>query len=251
MNLPTCKIIRGKAFNIKENTNSPLEVLKANLEPLQELIDYALLPYSKRICFVGSSCMYPMREGALREEMLGTGEVYEGNSLYAYIKLLGWQICKAKRDGQFFVVIPSDIFGNPNDSHFIPQIMRKMHNAKLAGESKLSFWGTGTAIRHPLFEDDFEKILKWICERYMGADPINIAPPVSYAKSVLSITRDIQDIVDYRGDIEWDGAYSDGQKIKILDNTRLRGFGLPHGDADFTPWQESLAMLYERMKNEA
>lgn len=246
MSLPPCKIIQGHAFNVQENEKSPLKVLNANLDMINELVTRAL--NDERICFVGSSCMYPVRDTALREEWLGTGEVYPGNALYAYLKLLGWQICQAaskERKTQCFMVIPSDIFGEVESSHFVMQLMKKMHWAKEAQSNKVSLWGTGTSVRHPLFKDDFDRILLQLCESYEGTDAINIAPPVSFAKSVGSIALDIREVVGFKGDIEWDASFSDGQKVKILDNTRLTRLGF----GSFTPWREALEKTYYEIKS--
>lgn len=190
--------------------------------------------------------MYPDRDGALVEEMLGTGQVYEGNALYAYIKLLGWQICKAaSKDSQFFMVIPSEIFGEATSTHFVTEMMKKMHRAKENHDSVVTFWGTGTAIRHPIFREDYERILTRICESYRETAPINIAPPVGYAKSVCSIALDIREVVGFKGTIEWDAEMPDGQKTKILDNSRLTKLGY----SEFTPWKESLEKAYNEIKN--
>lgn len=247
MSLPPCKIIRGEAFNIQENKERPTIVFEANILSLNELL---LLNASGhyRVCFVGSSCMYPVREGALCESMLGIGEIHEGNALYGYTKLLGWQFCRAASElpgRQWFTVIPSDIFGEAKSTHFVADMMRKFHAAKLAKAPTVTFWGTGTPIRHPLFKADFETILQALCESYEGTDPVNIAPPVSYAKSVGSIAMDIRDVVGYEGAIEWDADYADGQKVKILDNTRLTKIITPV----FTPWKESLERAYIEIKN--
>lgn len=188
--------------------------------------------------------MYPDRDRALVEDMLGTGPVYGGNALYAYIKLLGWQICKISQT-QFFMVIPADIFGEATSTHFITEMMKKMHRAKENNDSCVTFWGTGTPIRHPIFREDYEHILQMICHSYKGTDPINIAPPVSYAKSVGSIALDIKDIVGFKGSLEWDAAMPDGQKTKILDNTRLTKLGYGR----FTNWKDSLQKAYDEIKN--
>ncbi len=244
--LSPCKIIRGKAFNITQNTQQPLAVLRANVTAVNDLInDWEVF---ERCCFVGSSCMYPMRDGALREEMLGTGEVYEGNALYAYTKLLGWQICKAisaKFKSQYFVAIPSDIFGEPDNNHFIGDMFRKFHLAKEEKRDKVEFFGTGTPIRHPIFHEDFERILKDVCDIYSDISAINIATPPSWAKSVCSIARDVQSVVGFGGAIEWDASYPDGQKVKILDNEKLTRLL----DPKFTPWMESLEKTYSEIKN--
>lgn len=247
MSLPHCKIIQGKAFNIRENKETPLTVFVYNWTALEELRTQILVEYP-RVCFVGSSCMYPARDGALREEMLGTGSVYEGNALYAYMKLLGWQICKAASNQmgfQYFTVIPADIFGEKDSTHFIAQIMKKFHVAKLNREAKVTFMGTGSAIRHPLFIEDYQDAIGYLCDTYTGTEPVNIAPPVSYAKSVSSIVSDIRDVVGYDGAIEWDASFADGQAVKILDNSRLVSLGYTH----FTPFKESLEKAYNEIKN--
>lgn len=247
MNLSECRIVEGRAFNISENKAQPLTVFGHNLDAINGLLALIEERYP-RACFVGSSCMYPLRDAALREEMLGTGEVYEGNALYSYTKLLGWQICKAvvqQLGLQFFMVIPSDVFGEANSTHFVADMMRKFHRAKEENAPVVQFWGTGTPVRHPLFREDYERILHQLCDSYTGTDVVNIAPPVSYAKSVGSIAQDIRDIVGYEGTIEWDAAHPDGQKVKILDNTRLAKLGF----TDFTPWKESLERTYNEIKN--
>lgn len=249
MSLPPCKIITGTPLNIEQNKNNPLGVLDANYGSLNRLIHYVTQSHP-RICFVGSSCMYPVKGHALTEDMLGDGQVFEGNSLYAQIKLLGWEICKAavkQNRIQCFMVIPSDIFGEPKGTHFISQMIAKFHYAKHTQASKVTFWGTGTPIRHPIYDEDYGNILNQVCDTYGSNHALNIAPPVSYAKSVTSIALDIREVVGYSGDIEWDASHSDGQQIKILDNTRLTRLGY----SGFTPFKESLEKAYKRFLGEA
>jgi GDP-L-fucose synthase len=189
--------------------------------------------------------MYPDRYTPLREDDLGGGHVFPSNALYSHIKLLGWQICKATPK-QFFVAIPSDIFGDPKDSHFIAQIMKKIHLAKKNNDPKVTFWGTGSAIRHPLFEEDFETIIRQLMEHYDSKEPINIAPPLHDVRSVSSIVNEIRDVIDYNGAIEWDGKFSDGQKIKALDSSKLMKLGF----AKFTPWRTAIEKMYQRFLDE-
>jgi GDP-L-fucose synthase len=241
------KVIDGRGFNIVENKENPLEVLTSNFHSLQSLID-EIKSDSNKICFIGSSCMYPMRDSAVTEDMLGCGAVYEGNALYSYIKLLGWQICKMavkQLEKQAFLVIPADVFGDPEDSHFITQIMKKLHRAKIDNSPSITLWGTGTAVRHPLFKKDYQTILQKICESYTGTAPINIAPPVSWAKSIYSIALDIKEVVGYDGMVQFDASFPDGQPIKILDNSRLTSLGF----SNFTPWKTALEIAYDEIKN--
>lgn len=249
--LPSKKhaIIQGKSAGIFENAKSPITLFRKNLESIEEIIECMTQGYQK-VCFVGSSCMYPDKNSALVEDDLGTGSVYPTNALFSYGKLMGWQLCRAISEqlkAQYFVAIPSDIFGDPKDTHFIAQIMKRFHVAKEENHPKVTLFGTGSAIRHPIYDEDYKEILHRLMEDYEDTKPINIATPVSYAKRISSIVQDIREVVGYKGDIEWNAAYSDGQLFKVLNNDKLTGLLHP----DFTPWMKSLELAYKRMLHEA
>lgn len=246
MSLTPCKIITGESAGILINTQNPFALIKANMQSLHE-ISAAARDRVQRVCFIGSSCMYPDLGVPLLESQLGSGSVYPGNAAYAYVKLLGWQMCEAvsKELGlQYFMVIPSDVFGDPNDSHFFASILAKLHKAKMLNEPKVTMWGTGTAVRHPLFEEDYKKILEALCETYTDTSPVNIAPSILMAKSIREIATDMSRVIGYNGDLEFDGKYPDGQKHKVLDNSKLKSLG----HVTFTPWFEAIEASYERFK---
>lgn len=243
------KIVFGHSKGILENRDKPFSLLLENLDSIHEIIDSASKRHFERLMFIGSSCMYPDKDCALTEEMLGTGAVYQTNAGFSYLKLFGWQLCQSisKQYGyQYFVAIPCDIFGDVSDSHFITEIMRKMHRAKFLNLPKVTLYGTGSAIRHPIYKDDFDKISKELVIKYNETSPVNIATPVSYAKSIRSIANDIRDIVGYHGDVWFDCNFPDGQKVKILSNERMEKILAPK----YTPWIESLEKFYEELKED-
>jgi GDP-L-fucose synthase len=239
-------IIRAESKGFFENKTRPLEIFYKNLKCIDHILELSNLSIEK-VCAIGSSCMYPDKSSALVEEDLGTGAPYVNNALYSYSELLIYQLCKTISDRmgyQYFMVIPSDIFGDPNDTHYICQIMRRMHEAKQLNLEKMECYGTGASIRHPIYDMDFDDNLKQIIDIYRGTEPINLATPVSYAKKISSIIQDIKEVIGFKGDIEWDASYSDGQLVKVLNTDKLEKIFKP----TFTPWMDSLERTYERLK---
>lgn len=243
-----CRVISGYSVGIGENMKFPFRVVSKNLESIKKLMDSAEWNKIERVCFLGSSCMYPLAAPQpYREEYLGTGKVEETSSPYAYSKLMAWQLCKAiniEFGYQYFIAIPGDIYGDPKDNHFISDLIKKFHEAKVENKPIITLWGTGSPIRQPMFIDDFENALQFVCENYKEKEPINIAPTDTY--SVGTMARTISDIMGYKGDIEFDCKYPDGQMRKTLDNTKLTELGF----SSFMPLRNGLIKSYARFLTE-
>lgn len=239
-----CRVIFGVSAGIGENINHPATLFKKNLTALHKIITSAEIDKIKRLCFIGSSCMFPLEAPQpYKESSLGTGAIEPTSSPYAYTKLAAWQLLRAINDEfhyQYFLAIPADIYGEPEDTHLIGDLIRKFHHAKEDGHKMVSLWGTGTPIRQPLFKGDLERIIKFLCKNYYEREPINIAPPGAY--SVAHIARLIRDAVGFCGDISFDCAKPDGQMKKVLDNTKLARLGC----TTFTPLEEGIRKTYER-----
>lgn len=229
------------------NTRLPVQCFIKSYEKVKEIID-AYNNGFEQLCFIGSSCMYPLSAPQpYKEESLGTGLVEETSAPYTYGKLSAWQLCKAISKSvsfHYFVVIPSDVYGDTRGTHFIPDLMRRFDQAKTNNEKAVHIWGTGSPIRQPLFDDDFVKALIFILNNYKESEVINVAPDESY--SVGAVARILREIIGFKGDIIFDCDKPDGQMKKTLDNSKLKTLGFSH----FTPLEEGLKKMYARFLDE-
>ena len=176
-----------------------------------------------------------------------TGPLEPTNEPYAVAKIAGIKLCQAynqQNSVKFIPCIPTNSFGpgddlDPEDSHVVAALIRKVHEAKVAGVESVEVWGTGTPRREFLFVDDLADACIFIMRRYDGLGPINIGGGL--APSILELAELIKEVVGYRGGLHFDTSKPDGMPIKMLDSNELLAMG----------WQpsNSLGTGIERMYN--
>jgi GDP-L-fucose synthase len=182
--------------------------------------------------FLGSSCIYPkLAPQPLKEEYLLSGPLEPTNQWYAIAKIAGIKLCEAYRVEKgcnFISVMPTNLYG-PNDnydlrnSHVLPALIRRFHEAKVAGNSSVTCWGTGAPLREFLYVDDLARACVFLMETYNEAQFIN----AGYGSdlSVLQLTEIVKRIVGFEGEIVWDGSKPDGTPRKLMDSSRLFALG--------------------------
>jgi GDP-L-fucose synthase len=229
----------AKVGGILANLNEPADFIRDNLLVQTSVIDAAYRYGVSKFVFLGSSCIYPrLAPQPMREEYLFTGALEPTNDAYAIAKLAGIKMCQAYRRQYNFdavSVLPTNLYG-PNDnftelgSHVIPGLIRRMHDAKQAGDSGFSVWGSGAPRREFLHSDDFAAAIVTVMERYSAEAPINIGTGEDV--TIAEVAGLVREVVGLGAPLTFDTSKPDGMPRKLLDVTRIRELG----------WQPRIAL---------
>lgn len=237
----------ARSGGIAANQRYPAELMLENLLAACHVISSAYRQRVKKLLYLASSCCYPREcPQPMRVESLLTGPLEPTNTAYAVAKLAGITLCHAYRQqygANCIAVIPANVFGlgddfSVEDSHVIPALIRKLHEAKALGLSSIELWGTGTPRRDFLFVDDLADACLFIMEHYNGPEPINVGGGVDL--SIAELVEYIKEVVGYRGRISFDPSKPDGMPVKVLDSTRLSELGWKSR----TSFHEALRVTY-------
>lgn len=238
----------GRSGGIQANQLFPAELMLNNLLIECHVIHSAFRYGVVHLLYLASSCCYPRScPQPMRVESLLTGSLESTSEAYALAKLAGIGLCRAyaKQHGaRFMSAIPGDVFGpwddfSTEDSHVIPALMRRMHEAKLAQAPSVAIWGTGTPRRDFVYADDLADACIAVMQRYEGLGPINLSGGCDL--SIGEVARLIKDVVGYRGALQFDTSKPDGMPLKILDTSELRVLGW----RPRTPLRDALQATYE------
>jgi GDP-L-fucose synthase len=226
----------AKVGGILANDSYPADFIRSNLAIQCNVIEAARRHGVTKLMFLGSSCIYPKHAPQpMKEEYLLSGYLEPTNQPYAIAKIAGIEMCRAynRQFGTNFVsVMPTNLYG-PGDnfdletSHVLPALMRKFHDAKLAGVSHVTVWGTGTARREFLHVDDLADACVLLMERHDGSETVNIGCGDDI--SIAELAAAVRDVVGFAGDIVYDSSKPDGTPRKLLDTSRLRALGWEPG----------------------
>jgi GDP-L-fucose synthase len=225
-------IAAGKVGGIQANSRDRAEFLYQNLMIATTLIHGAHLAGVQRLMFLGSSCIYP-RDCAqpIKEEYLLTGPLEATNEPYAIAKIAGVKLCESyqRQYGRDYVsVMPSNLYG-PNDnydlinSHVLPALIRKVHEAKQRGDAECVVWGSGTPRREFLYVDDLADACVFLMERGYNGPMLNVGTGQDVTISQLAGT--IMNVIEFKGQIVYDHSKPDGTPRKLLDVGRLSALG--------------------------
>jgi GDP-L-fucose synthase len=222
----------ARVGGIHANATYPANFIHDNLVVQSNLIDAAWRHGVRKLLFLGSSCIYPrMAPQPMKEEYLLTGPLEPTNEWYAIAKIAGIKMCQAYRRQYGFNAIsamPTNLYG-PGDnfslegSHVLPALLRKAHEARLAGQSKLSVWGSGTPRREFLHVDDLADALLFLMQKHDSEDLINVGCGVDL--SIRELAETVTDTVGFKGTLDFDATRPDGTPRKLLDVSRLRSMG--------------------------
>jgi GDP-L-fucose synthase len=222
----------AKVGGIVANDSYPADFIGDNLKIQTNVIDSAHRHGVKKLCFLGSSCIYPrLAPQPLHESSLLTGPLEPTNEWYAVAKIAGIKMCQAYSRQYGFnaiSVMPTNLYG-PHDnfdlqtSHVLPALLRKFHTAKIGGEPTVSVWGTGAPRREFLYVDDLAAALCFLMERYDSPEIINVG--VGEDLTIAELARLIADVVGYHGDVVFDRSKPDGTPRKLLDVSRCAALG--------------------------
>lgn len=222
----------AKVGGIAANDAYPAEFLRDNLAIQANVIDAAHRHGTKKLLFLGSSCIYPKHAPQpMSEECLLTGPLEPTNEWYAIAKIAGLKTCQAYRRQYGFNAIsamPTNLYGpgdnfNLNSSHVLPALIRKFHEAHERGASEVEIWGTGRPLREFLHVDDLADACVFLMQRYEGELWLNVGSGSEI--SILELASLVARIVGYRGNVRFNTAMPDGAPRKLLDTARLSALG--------------------------
>lgn len=222
----------AKVGGIMANNTYRGEFLYDNMMIQNNVIHHAHLNNTNKLLFLGSSCIYPkMAPQPLKEEYLLTGTLEATNEPYAIAKIAGIKMCDAYRsqyNSNFISAMPTNLYG-PNDnydlnnSHVLPAMLRKFHEAKLVGNKNVELWGSGTPLREFLHVDDLAEACFFMMENYDDFGQVNIG--VGEDLSIKELAEMIQKIVGHEGEIIWDSSKPDGTPRKLMDVSKINNLG--------------------------
>jgi GDP-L-fucose synthase len=222
----------ARVGGIHANNSFPAEFIRDNLQIQTNVIDAAYIAGVQKLLFLGSTCIYPkLAQQPIPESALLAGPLEPTNEWYAIAKIAGLKMCQAYRRQYGFnaiSVMPTNLYG-PGDnydlanSHVLPALIRKFHEAKARGDSQVVVWGTGSPRREFLHVDDLADACLFLMERYEDAQPINVGWGADIAIRDLALL--VRDIVGFGGKIVYDTTKPDGTPRKLVDVARIRALG--------------------------
>lgn len=225
-------IAAAKVGGIQANNTYRAEFLHTNLTIQNNLIHGAHLAGVQRLMFLGSSCIYPkLAPQPIKEEYLLTGPLEPTNEPYAIAKIAGIKMCEAynaQYGRQYISVMPTNLYG-PNDnydlnnSHVLPALIRKAHEAKLRGDKQYVVWGSGTPRREFLYVDDLADACVFLMEKGYDGPLLNIGTGEDV--TIRELAETVMKVVGFEGEIVFDSSKPDGTPRKLLDVGRLNGIG--------------------------
>lgn len=228
-------IAAAKVGGIHANNTYPAEFIYRNLMIESNLIHGAYEHGVKKLLFLGSTCIYPkLAPQPMQEKDLLTGPLEPTNEPYAIAKIAGIKMCAAynRQYGTNYIsVMPTNLYGpndnyHPQDSHVLPALIRRMHEAKERGDKQVVVWGTGNARREFMASDDMGDACLFLMEKYSAADIgefINIG--VGTDITIRELVQQVAEIVGFTGEIVFDSTKPDGAPRKFVDSTRLKNLG--------------------------
>lgn len=222
----------AKVGGIYANSTYPADFIFQNLQIQQNVIGNAFKYNVKKLMFLGSSCIYPkMCPQPIKEEYLLSGYLEETNEGYALAKISGLKMCQFfnKQYGTNYIsVMPTNLYG-PYDnfsginSHVMPALIRRFHEAKINNAPEVVVWGSGTPLREFLYSEDMADACIYLMETYEGNDFFNIGTGKEI--TIKGLAELIKEVVGYEGKIVWDSTKPDGTPRKLLDVSRLEKAG--------------------------
>jgi GDP-L-fucose synthase len=251
----TVVMAAAKVGGIHANSTYPADFISDNLRMQVNVLDAAARHGTTKLLFLGSSCIYPkLATQPIREDSLLTGPLEETNDAYAIAKISGVlqvQALRRQYGVHYISAMPTNLYGpgdnfHPENSHVLPGLIRRFHEAKLAEAPEVTVWGTGTPRREFLHVDDLARACLFLLENYDDPAPINVG--IGEDLPIRELAELVAGIVGYRGTLAFDTSKPDGTPRKLLDVGRLHALGwraeidLREGLTETYAWyQEQLA----------
>lgn len=230
----------AKVGGIKANSEQPVDFLSENLQIQLNVINSAHQAGTKKLIFLGSSCIYPRTSmQPIKETELLTGLLEPTNEAYAIAKISGIKLVEAYRKQyhhNWISIMPTNIYGprdnfDINSSHVIAALIRKFHDAKINSSNKVTLWGSGNPRREFLHAQDLADAILFLMENYNQSDLINVGFGTDI--SIFELANLVKKITNYTGEIDWDTSMPDGVYQKLLDSSRIKHLG----------WEPKISLL--------
>jgi GDP-L-fucose synthase len=222
----------AKVGGIHANNTVPAEFIRENLAIQTNVIHHSWKSGVRKLLFLGSSCIYPRDcPQPIKEEYLLTGLLEPTNEPYAIAKIAGLKMCQSYRRQYGFDAIcamPTNLYGpgdnfHPDNSHVVPALIRRLHEAKLSNAGQVAIWGSGQPLREFLYVDDLADALVFLMQNYSDDNIINVGS--GQEVSIAELARIIARTVGYNGDLVFDSSKPDGTPRKRLETARLDALG--------------------------
>jgi len=222
----------ARVGGIHANDTRPADFIRDNLQIQTNVIDAAWRSGTAKLLFLGSSCIYPrLAPQPMTEDCLLTGPLEPTNEWYAIAKIAGIKMCQAYRRQHGFnaiAVMPTNLYGpgdnfSLEDSHVLPALIRRFHDAKVAGAAAVTIWGTGAPRREFLHVDDLADAVVFLMRCYDGAELVNIGCGTDLP--IAELAAIVRDVVGFEGELRFDTSRPDGTPRKLLDVARLTALG--------------------------
>ncbi len=243
----------AKVGGILANNIYRAEFLYNNLLIESNIIHAAYVNGVKKLLFLGSSCIYPkLAPQPLKEEYLLPGLLESTNEPYAIAKIAGIKLCEAYRDQygcNFISAMPTNLYGqgdnyHPQNSHVIPALLRKFHEAKTSKAGHVEIWGTGSPFREFMYVDDLADACYFLMQEYN--DKLFVNAGTGDEVTIKELASVIKDVIGFDGEIRFDTSKPDGTPRKLMDSARIHAMGWKHRIS----LKEGLKMAYQHFLNE-
>jgi GDP-L-fucose synthase len=225
-------VAAAKVGGISFNSSHPANFIYDNLAIALNLIQAAHANQVRKLLYLGSSCIYPrLAPQPMREDMLLTGPLEPTNQWYATAKIAGLKLVHAYRRQygvDFISVMPTNLYGigdnyHPERSHVLPALLRRFHEAKVAGATSVTVWGTGSPRREFMCVDDLADACIFLLKQYSGNEFINVGTGEDI--TIAELARLVAEVVGFQGEIMFDTSRPDGPPQKLLDVSKLSRLG--------------------------
>lgn len=225
----------ARVGGILANDTYPADFLYDNLMIQSNVVHAAYQFGVKKLLFLGSSCIYPkLAPQPIAEESLLSGYLEKTNEAYAIAKIAGIKLCQAyqRQYGcRFISAMPTNMYGigdnyHPENSHVLPALIRRFHEAKIERKPEVAIWGSGKPLREFMFSDDLAEACIFLMQAYEDSQHINVG--TGEEVSILQLAQLICEAVGYNGTITFDASKPDGTPRKLMDSSRLHAMGYRH-----------------------
>lgn len=243
----------AKVGGILANSTQKADFLMDNLSIELNVIQSAFKAKVDKLLFLGSSCIYPkFAEQPLKEDSLLTGSLEPTNEPYAIAKIAGIKMCETYREqygANFISCMPTNLYG-PGDnydlknSHVLPALIRKFHEAKQAGTAQVEIWGTGSPKREFLHVDDLAKACVFLLEQYNEKETINVGTGEDISIKDLALL--VKEVVGFEGELVFDTSKPDGTPRKLMDVSKINSLGWKH----VIDLKAGITAVYNQVKTE-
>ena len=242
----------AKVGGIAANSQALADFMYINMMIEMNVINSSWLNGCKKLEFLGSSCIYPrMSEQPIKEEYLLSGYLEKTNEAYALAKISGLKYCEylnTQYGTDYISVMPCNLYGindnyHPENSHVLPALIRRFHEAKSKNLKSVTCWGDGSPLREFLFVDDLAELCVFLMNNYSGSETVNAGTGLEI--TIKNLTKLVAEVIGYEGEILWDTSKPNGTPRKVLDVSKAEALGWKYR----TSLRDGIKLAYEDFKN--